>query len=241
MTEGGPASALPEAYRRWRRSRLGRITDALEERVILDMLGPVDDLDVLDLGCGDGKLASRLARHGARVTGLDADPHMLDAARRRAKAGSVELILVRGRAEAPPFPDASFDRIVAVTVLCFVREADRAIDEMARVLRPGGRLVIGELGRWSLWAAIRRIRGWFGAATWQAARFRTEGELRVLLEAHGLAVHEARGSIFYPPWGIAARLFARFDPWLGRRTTFGAAFIAVSASKPARETNSENL
>jgi hypothetical protein len=57
-------------------------------------------------------------------------------------------------------------------------------------------------------------------------------ELRSLLEGHGLAVTETRGAIFYPPSGLAAFLLARFDPWLGRRTTIGAAFIALSATKP---------
>jgi len=70
----GPVVALPESYSLWRSSRLGRITDTLEERVILDLLGSIDGLDVLDLGCGDGVLASTLAHHGARVTGLDTDP-----------------------------------------------------------------------------------------------------------------------------------------------------------------------
>jgi ubiquinone/menaquinone biosynthesis C-methylase UbiE len=232
-------AGLPESYSRWRSSRLGRITDGLEERLILDLLGSVDSLDVLDLGCGDGVLASMLARRGARVTGLDADPRMLAAARRRSKAESVELNLVQGRAETPPFPEDSFDRVVAVTVLCSVREADRAIAELARVIRPGGRVVIGELGRWSIWAAMRRIRGWFGASTWKAARFRTAKELRSLLEGHGFAVAETRGAIFYPPYGFAALLLARLDPWLGRRTTFAAAFIALSAIKPAQDVNNE--
>lgn len=239
VADEGAVAGLPESYSRWRSSRLGRITDGLEERLFLDLLGSVDGLDVLDLGCGDGVLASTLARRGARVTGLDADPRMLAAARRRAKAESVELNLVQGRAEAPPFPDGSFDCIVAVTVLCFVGEADRAIAELARVIRPGGRVVIGELSRWSLWAAIRRIRGWVGASTWKAARFRTSGELRSLLERHGLAVTETHGAIFYPPSGLAAFLLARLDPRLGRRTTFGAAFIALSATKSAHETNRE--
>lgn len=235
----GPVVALPESYSLWRSSRLGRITDTLEERVILDLLGSIDGLDVLDLGCGDGVLASTLAHHGARVTGLDADPRMLAAARRRAKAESVELNLVQGRGEAPPFPDGSFDCVVAVTVLCFVREADRFIAELARLLRPGGRVVIGELGRWSLWAAIRRVRGRLGNSTWKAARLRTAGELRSLLEANGLAIREVRGSIYYPPWDIAASLLARFDPWLGRLTVIGAAFVALSAIKPIQNVNNE--
>jgi ubiquinone/menaquinone biosynthesis C-methylase UbiE len=236
----GSVTDLPNAYRRWRSRRLGRTTDALEERLILDLLNPADGRRVLDVGCGDGALATALSRRGARVTGLDADPRMLTAARDRALAESVEVDLVNGQAEALPFPDGAFDDVVAVTVLCFVQRADHAIAEMARVLRPGGRLVIGELSRWSFWAAIRRIRGWLGASTWKAARFHTAGELRSLLEPHGLIVREARGAIYYPPSGFAASLVAHFEPWLGRRTTVGAAFVALSAIKPTLSTNNGN-
>jgi uridine phosphorylase/SAM-dependent methyltransferase len=162
---------------------------------------------------------------------------MLSAARRRAKKEAIELDLVSGRVEAPPFADGSFDRIIAVTVLCFVRDADRAIAQLVRLLRPGGHVVIGELGRWNLWAATRRIRGWLGSPIWKAARFRTSGDLRFLLERHGLTVTAVRGAVFYPPQGLAALLLARFDPWLGRRTTTGAAFIALSATKPAHDIN----
>jgi hypothetical protein len=101
-----------------------------------------------------------------------------------------------------------------------------------RVLRPGGRLVIGELGRWNLWAAERRIRGWLGNPLWRRARFRTAGELRALLEESGFVVDGECGAVYYPPWGVAARLLAPFDSWLGRRMPFGAAFIAVVATKP---------
>jgi ubiquinone biosynthesis O-methyltransferase len=224
-------SDLTESYRRWRESRLGQITDTLEERLILDLLGPVEGLRVLDVGSGDGVLACVLARRGARVTGVDADPWMLAAARRRARAESVDLELLHGRAEKLPFAEGTFDRVVAVTVLCFVQQADRAIDEMARVLKPGGRLVIGELGKWSVWAAIRRIRGWLDAPTWKLASFRTTNELRSLVETHGLTVEHASGSIYYPPNGLAAVLLAPVDPWLARWTSIGAAFVAVAAVK----------
>lgn len=225
------STSLAGSYARWRTSSLGQITDRLEERLILELLGDVDRLDILDVGCGDGALATTLPRRGAKVTGLDPDPRMLEAARTRAEVKSFDLTLVSGRAEDLPFADQTFDRVVAVTVLCFVPEADRAIAEMARVLRPGGRLIIGELGRWSSWAAIRRVRGWLGAPTWSVARFRTASEMRRLLEGRGLTIGETRGSIFYPPSNLAALLMARFDPWLGRRTTLGAAFIALSAIK----------
>ena len=153
---------LTESYAKWRSSRLGRITDALEQQLLFELLGSVADKTLLDVGCGDGALASELVRRGAIITGLDADPVMIAAARRRTEIEDTQLHLVEGQAERLPFNDAAFDFVVAVTVLCFVRDAERAIAEMARVLKPGGRLVIGELGRWSLWAAHRRIRGWLG-------------------------------------------------------------------------------
>lgn len=229
---GAQTTGPTQSYARWRSGRLGQITDALEQGLLFDVLGPVAGKTVLDVGCGDGALAFELARRGAIVTGLDPDPAMIAAARRRAGIEGVQSRLVEGRAESLPFPDAAFDRVLATTVLCFVRDAERAVAEMARVLKPGGRLVSGELGRWSLWAAYRRLRGWLGHPTWRAATFRTAGELRELLGAAGLDVVEMRGAVYYPPCGAAAWLLARVDPWFGRKTALGAAFIAVWATKP---------
>jgi SAM-dependent methyltransferase len=62
--------------------------------------------------------------------------------------------------------------------------ADRvgAVHEAARVLRPGGRLVIGDLGRWSAWAAARRVKAWLGSELWQSAHFSTARGLSHLVE-----------------------------------------------------------
>ncbi|MGJ0532827.1 class I SAM-dependent methyltransferase [Methylocystis sp.] len=175
---------MSDSYARWRASRLGRITDALEQELLFDLLGPIAGKNLLDVGCGDGAIASELARRGAVVTGLDPDPVAISAAWRRGAEG-VQLRLAEGKAESLPVSDATFDAVLAVATLCFIPDAQRAIAEMVRALRPGGRLVIGELGRWSLWAAYRRFRAWFGHPTWRAARFRSETELRHLLEAGG--------------------------------------------------------
>ena len=155
-----------------------------------------------------------LAGYGAGAPGLDPDPAMLAGARSRAAKDGLHVAFQQGRVEDLPFPDASFDVVVAVTVLCFVADAAGAIREMTRVLRPGGRLVIGELGRWSLWAVVRRLRAWLGAATWKAAHFRTAAELSALAEQAGLSVTEVRGAAFYPPIGALARALAPADPGL---------------------------
>lgn len=232
MASSQSTEGLSESYARWRSSPLGQITDRLEQQLLFELVGSVAGKTVLDVGCGDGALASEFARRGAIATGLDPDPAMIAAARRRTEIEDTQLHLVQGFVERLPFDDATFDCVLAVTVLCFVRDAEGAAMEMARVLKPGGRLVIGELGHWSLWAAYRRIRGWLGHPTWRAVRFRTALELSELVSAAQLRVAEIRGAAYYPPCATAARLLAPFDLWIGRQTTLGSAFIAVSAMKP---------
>ncbi len=229
---GPDLGELPAAYRRWRESELGRITDRIEEQLILDLIGSVSGKRLLDVGCGDGALSVQLARAGASVTGLDNEPHMLDAAVRRANEAGTRVAFIDGSAQALPLDDCSFDTVVAITVLCFLEEPERAFCEMARVLRPGGRLVIGELGRWSSWAARRRMAGWLGSKTWQAARFRTPGGLKKLAIDAGLSVETVRGAVYYPPSNLCVRWLSPLDSGLSRITTLGAAFIALAATKP---------
>lgn len=228
---------LPDAYADWRRSTLGRITDALEEHLLLDRIGPARGLRILDVGCGDGVLATRLARSGARVSGLDASADMIAAARRRAKAAGVEIDLVEGDAGDLPFSAGRFDCVVSVATLCFVDDPRPTIREMVRGLKPGGRLILGELGRWNLWAAQRRVKGWLGAELWRAAHFRSRTDLLALASDAGLEDAIVTGAVFYPPLGLAAKVMAPMDPWIGRRTSVGAAFLVLSATKPLEKRN----
>jgi len=234
MSRAAP-SIGPQAYDSWRATQLGATTEAIEQRLILAMMGELSGARVLDAGCGDGALACAAALRGADVTGVDPDPAILAAAASRAARAGIRAAFLEGRVECLPFPDASFDVVASITVLCFVPDAALAVRELARVLRPGGRLVLGELGRWSSWAAIRRVRAWLGSATWRAARFRTEGELRSLARQAGLSVGTVRGAIYYPPCGVLARAMAPLDHRLGGITTLGAAFIAQCAVSDVRK------
>ncbi|MFW6066923.1 MAG: class I SAM-dependent methyltransferase [Myxococcota bacterium] len=224
-------AGLADAYARWRASALGAITERVEARVVLDLAGPLRGRRVLDVGTGDGTYAIEAARRGARATGLDVDPAMISAARSRSEGAGVDIALREGRAEALPFDDGTFDVVVAVTVLCFVPDPAGAVREMGRVLVPGGRLVLGELGRFSVWAAERRVRGWLGSETWRHARFWSRSGLEALVREAGLRPFRFRGSVFFPPSGVAARLVAPLEPWLTRMRAPGAAFLALAADK----------
>jgi ubiquinone biosynthesis O-methyltransferase len=221
----------PEAYARWRESEVGDITEKLERRLILELVDAVDGCKVLDVGCGDGELTLDLAMRGARVAGIDASAAMIEAAKHRAQKRNVEAAFQVARAEQLPFLAGQFDVATAITILCFVENASAVFREVGRVLRPGGRFVIGELGKWSTWAAARRTRAWLGSPLWRRGRFRTAGELRHLAESAGFDVQAVRGAIYYPRCRYAARLLGGYDDFLGRLTTVGAGFVAILAVK----------
>jgi ubiquinone/menaquinone biosynthesis C-methylase UbiE len=225
----------PEVYRNWRASSVGAITETLQRRLILELLGDVRGRTILDVGCGDGALAIELHRRGGIVVGIDVSSAMIKVARASARRqDGADIAFVVASAEALPFTAEHFDIVVAVTMLCFAPEdaaAAPVFGEIARVLRRRGRLVIGELGKWSSWAMARHIRARLGSRLWRQARFRTARELQALARQAGLVPGPARGAIYYPRWAPAARLLARWDPAFSRFGTIGAAFLALAAQK----------
>lgn len=120
----------------WRRRYRdpGRLADACA-------LTPADR--VLEAGCGSGLFTPALAARAGHVTALDADPRYLAHAARRT-AGAANVTAVHGDLAALPLPDASVDVVVLVSVLTEVPRPVDALRECARVLRPGGRIVVGE-------------------------------------------------------------------------------------------------
>ncbi len=101
---------------------------------VIGAIGPLRGLRVLDLGCGKGRFATRLAEGGAEVVGIDLSAAML------AQAGGIAR--ARASARRLPFADGSFDALVAVEVLEHVGAVEPVLREARRVLRPGGRLAV---------------------------------------------------------------------------------------------------
>jgi ArsR family transcriptional regulator len=129
---------------RWDRLRADLYGTAFTENALLALLPP--HWNVADLGCGSGVATARVAPFVRSVVGVDQSEAMLKAARRRtADLRNVELR--RGSLEAVPIKDNSVDAALLLLALTYVSEPRRVLEEMARILRPGGRAVVVDLLR----------------------------------------------------------------------------------------------
>ncbi|MBK9180350.1 MAG: methyltransferase domain-containing protein [Acidimicrobiales bacterium] len=158
-----------------------------------DRLGVRAGDRLLDLGCGAGRHAFEAARRGARVVALD-----YDAAELKDVAALFEGMHETGEATGPtaavngdagrlPFPDGAFDRVIAAEVLEHLPEDQRALAELARVLRPGGTMAVtvpSWLAERVCWALSDEYHAPFVAGG--HVRIYTEPELRAKLETTGL-------------------------------------------------------
>ena len=150
LMQAGPVSRV---YERWWRPALGRVAKGVggpgmadEKRIarLLMGLGPGDG--VLDVACGPGNFSRDFARavgDDGLVVGVDASRPMLERAVRETSAAGVRnLCFVFADAAALPFRDASFDAACCFAALNLFPEPFRALDEMRRVLAPGGRIAL---------------------------------------------------------------------------------------------------
>ncbi|MGW5384699.1 class I SAM-dependent methyltransferase [Nocardia sp. NPDC003963] len=107
---------------------------------ILDLAGDVAGKRILDVGCGPGLLFAALRDRGAVPTGIDSSVRMLEHARRR--LGVDADLRLADLADPLPFPDDTFDDVIASLVLHYLQDWRPALAELRRVLRPDGRLIV---------------------------------------------------------------------------------------------------
>lgn len=167
---------------------------------------------LLDAGCGTGLFSQVASERGARVTSVDVGPGLL--AEVAKKCDSERVV---GSVEELPFADASFEVVVCTEVIEHTPEPSRAVTELARVLEPGGTLVLTTPNR--VWhpairlAQLLRMRPYEGLENWIGW-----SRLRELLSAEGLSVQGMQGFNALPfvhpaLYGVIDRL----DAGLGRR------------------------
>lgn len=115
---------------------------------LLELAGIRPGHRVLDVGAGTGTLAILIKQRvpEASVIGIDGDPKILGIAREKIAKAGLDIELREALAQRLPFPDASFDRVVSTLMIHHLADKEAAFREMARVLRPGGEIHVGDFG-----------------------------------------------------------------------------------------------
>ena len=129
-------------YNAYYESDLGKKVDEIEKDLMLDHLKQIPVKHMLEVGCGTGHWTRFFAEQGFQILATDSSKSMLRVAEEKKPANTT---FHRADADNLPFENKSFDVISAVTVLEFVDDKQQVFDEMYRVLKPGGWLLLGGL------------------------------------------------------------------------------------------------
>ena len=144
------AEASRRHFDRWRGAySRSRLLASLQRKAISE-LDPRPDDRVLDVACGAGKLVRAVAPEVERTVGVDIAPRMIEEAHRRTAVddpGADRIEFVVGPSDALPFADDEFSAVVTTTALHHFPDPAASVREMARVLAPGGRILIGDSSR----------------------------------------------------------------------------------------------
>lgn len=215
----------PAEYDAWYDTPRGRWIGETELRLLHRMIDLRPGETLLDVGCGTGWFTRRFAmgewgNMAWNVTGLDRDLERLAFAQTHGHGERYR----EGDALALPFADASFDRVVSVTTLCFVDDWRLALAEMARVARR--RVVVAVLNRHSLLWRKKGRKG--GNGGYAGAHWHDAGELRAALAALPLRGLRMRSTLFLPEASPLSRAVERGLPKL---LPWGGLLVASADSR----------
>jgi ubiquinone biosynthesis O-methyltransferase len=191
-------------------------------------------MSVLDLGCGGGFMAEALASRGAKVIGVDPSAPAIQAGRDHAEAARLDIDYRVGTGEAIPAPNESQDCVVVVDVFEHVADPGVVLDEIRRVLKPGGLLLFDTLNRTRLAAFVFVLLGEdilrIGPrGTHDPAKFIKPSELQAMLAKAGFEAGPVTG---FGPNGLNRH----FDVTFGRLPTAALMYLGYAIKRDASRT-----
>jgi len=168
----------PEKYDQWFETPIGALVKKYENELLLDLLEPRPQELILDVGCGTGVFTLNILGLGTHVIGLDISQPML--LRAGQKAGKYPFRAVAGDMRFLPFGDGCFDKVVSMTALEFIPDGQAAVEDLLRVTKKGGVVVVTTLNSLSPWADRRKKAADKGHSLFEQMVFRSPDDMRAL-------------------------------------------------------------
>ena len=191
MTRGRMFDNWPERYDRWFTTPIGKLVREYEKELIISLLKPEQGDKILDAGCGTGVFTADILEHEALVFGIDISLPMLTQAGE--KLEGYPFFTALGTMICLPFAENTFDKVVSITALEFIEDGRKAVEELFRVTKKGGSILVATLNSLSSWAAQRREKANKGQSVlFEKVIFRSPDELNALAPFDGViktAIH----------------------------------------------------
>ena len=205
----------PEKYNSWYHTPSGAWAGQLEYSLLCQLMQPIKNSTLLDVGCGSGYFTRRFAECGLNVTGIDPDQGMINFA--MSHCSDVPFVL--GDALALPFANREFDYSSAITSLGFIQSPQLALAEMWRVSNKG--MVLGLLNRHSLLYLQKADTGSYKGSRWDTLS-NIKQWIALLNPKPSHVIFKT--VLFAPGMGLISR---KIEPFFSSKLLFGG-FLAVS-------------
>ncbi|NLS45238.1 MAG: class I SAM-dependent methyltransferase [Firmicutes bacterium] len=187
---------IAKEYDKWYTTKAGAFADLIETQTAIGMLVINPGAKILDIGCGTGNFSIKLAELGYQVTGIDISKRMLEQAKRKAQAKSLDIQFHAMDVHNLEFPDNHFDGAVSMAAFEFIAKPDEAFIEMMRVLKPGGQILIGTINSESSWGQFYMDRGSQKDSIFRHSKFMNPNELKDLDRKNLMSFREC---LFFSP------------------------------------------
>ncbi len=187
---GGLFDEWPKKYDQWFTTPIGNLVKKYEAELVLDLLKPGPGEIILDAGCGTAVFTVDILSFNSHVIGIDISLPMLMRAAQKTRGYHFQEVLAD--ISHLPFSENVFDKVISVTALEFIEDAQSALKELFRVTRRGGCIVVATLNSLSPWATQRKAEAKKGHPLFRKAIFRSPDELRSLAPVGSLiktAIH----------------------------------------------------
>lgn len=215
-------------YDKWYETPLGSFVDEIESQAAFSLFSPPAGAAVLDAGCGTGNFSIKLAHKGYQVTGIDISGEMLIIAEQKAALTNLNITFAPMDINNLGFPDHSFPAVLSMAAFEFIQEPHKAYQELYRVVKPGGLILIGTINRDSLWGQTYiQMAAADKDSVFNYAYFMNMEELKDLDRPHLL---DSRECLFIPPTAMETDFNQEKEAFYSKQNKGG--FIICLWQKP---------
>lgn len=187
---------IADSYDSWYLTKMGDFVDKVETDLAFNLFKVKPGMLILDIGCGTGNFSIKLAKKGCKVIGIDVSDEMLDIARVKALKEGLEIEFHNMNVYDLKFDNETFDGAFSMAAFEFITEPDKALEEIFRVIKKDGSILVGTINKDSKWGELYQTEEYQNNTVFKHADFKTLEDLKQIMSEKIIASGE---SLFVSP------------------------------------------